>query len=250
MNHGLNKGMGIMDYARFYRIHTKKTPEEDAAEIGAGFQDITKRGARVYFRLVNYYKGLPISYPATLYEFSQGTLELDVHRQQAIAMEATRFSFIKCDYFQNPIFAEVKNLDVFKMTAALRNFAYVEILAEQRSALRLELEPQTDAEIEADGTLLAGKTLDASLGGFSIRTAHPCQLVQGAEVTLRVMVPNLLQGTESRVVASGRHIETVTKGDCQTSRFSIVSDPQSEGPISRFLFQRQVEIIRELKDQS
>jgi hypothetical protein len=239
-----------MDYAKFYRIHTKQTQEEDAAEIAAGFKDIIKRGARVNFRLVNYYKGLPISYPATLYEFDHGTLELDVHQQQAVALEATRFGFIKCDYFQNPILAEVKNVDVFKMTAALRNFVYVEILAEQRSALRLELDPHTEAEIEADGALLTGKVLDASLGGFSIRTSQPCELAQGTEVTLRVMVPNLLQRTESRVVASGRHIDTVTKEDGQTSRFSIVSDPQNEGLISRFLFQRQVEIIRELKEQS
>ena len=42
--------------------------------IIAGFQDILKRGLRVSCKLVNYYKGLPLSYPATLVEIDRGIL--------------------------------------------------------------------------------------------------------------------------------------------------------------------------------
>ena len=239
-----------MDFSRYYESSTKQSLEEDGIRIASGFQDIIKRGARVSLRLVNYYKGLPLSYPATLVEIDRGTLELDVHQQQAVALNTSRYTFIKCDYFDCPILAEVQSADVRRMTASLRNFMFVEIMAERRSALRLEMEPQTDAEIKVEEILLTGKVIDVSLGGFSIRPAQRCTLLRNAEVTLRVMVPNLLQNTLTRLETKATHIETVSSNDHDICRFSISTEPQSEGLLSRFIFQRQVEIIRELKEQS
>jgi hypothetical protein len=239
-----------MDFTSLYRGFIKKSPEEDRAQIAAGFQDIIKRGVRTKLRLVNYYKGLPLSYPATPVEIERGVLELDVHQQQAVVLDATRFTFIKCDYFDHAILAETKDVDVRRMTASLYNFSFVEILAELRSSLRLDLEPPTDAEVKGDGIFITGKVVDLSLGGFSIRPEVHCELPQMAEVTLQVMVPNLLQGTLSSMEAKGRHVETVNPGGEEICRFSIDDDAKNEGLLSRFIFQRQVEIIRELKEQS
>lgn len=237
-----------MHFSRFYRTNIKKSLDEDRVLILARFQEILNRSA-LSLRLVNYYKGLPLSYPATLVEMNRGILELDVHQQQAVALHATRYTFIKCQEFDCPILAEVQNVDVHRMTASLRNFTFVDIMAEQRSALRLELEPQTEAEIRGAGVLLKGKLFDISLGGFSIRPAERCEFPDGSEVTLRVMVPNLLQNTLSCVETKAKHIKTLREEDKELCLFSIDADAQCEAVISRFMFQRQVEIIRELKEQ-
>ena len=237
-----------MDFSHYYHTRIKTSLDDDRAAIVAGFQDIIKRGALPGLRLVNYYKGLPISYPATIVELNQGTLELDVHQQQAVAIDRLRRVFIKCDYFDSPILAEVQNANLRRMCASLRNFTFVEIMAERRDALRLELEPPTEAEIRCDAVRLPGKLFDISLGGFSIRTTERCPFGRGAEVRLRVMVPDLLQNTLTGIETAARHVETINEGSNDICRFSFQSDMKSEATISRFIFQRQVEIIREIKE--
>ena len=234
----------------FYRECTRASIQEDHAEIVDGFHDVVKRGARVGLRLVNYYKGLPISYPATLVEMSGGVLELDVHPQQAVALEATRCTFIKCSHFDRPLLAEVQNVDVRRMMASLHKFRFVEIMAEQRVSLRLELESPSDADILIEGSPVEGKVMDISLGGFSIRPSRRCPLNEGTEVMLRVMVPDLVQNKETSLEIKARIVENVTEESGDICRFSILSDAQAEGVISRFIFQRQVDLIRELKEKS
>jgi len=239
-----------MDFSHYYHTRIKTSLDEDRAMIIAGFQDIIKRGERPSFRLVNYYKGLPISYPATIVEMSGGSLELDVHQQQAVAIDRTRRVFIKCGYFDNAILADVMNVDVRRMSVSLRNFTFVEIMAERRDTLRLELEAPTDAVISSESQRLSGKLFDVSLGGFSIRTADRCPFGKGVEVRLRVMIPNLLQNTVTGLETVACHVETISEPNGDICRFSFQGDTQSEAAISRFIFQRQVELIREIKEAS
>jgi hypothetical protein len=239
-----------MNFSHYYHTRVNASVDEDRSTIVAGFQDIIKRGVRVNCRLINYYKGLPLSYPATIVEIDRGLLELDVHQQQAVAIDRTRRVFIKCDYFNNAILADVQNANVRRMTATLRNFAFVEIMAEKRDALRLELEPPTVADISAGALSLSGKLFDLSLGGFSIRTEERCALEKGVEVSLRVMIPDLLQNTLIKIETKACHIGTLNEGQYDICRFSIQADVQTEAVISRFIFQRQVEIIRAIKEAS
>lgn len=232
----------------FYRAAIKKTIEDDCAEILTGFSDVIKRGTRVGLRLVNYYKGLPISYPATLVEVSGAVLELDVHPQQAVALGMSGRTCLKCSHFDLPLLAEVKDADVRRMMASLHRFSYVELMAEQRASLRLELDPPCEAEIKSEAGTLAGKVLDVSLGGFSIRTSGPSKLAKGDEVMLRVMIPNLLQNCLTPLQVSATAVDSASEATGDVCRFSICSDAQSESLISRFIFQRQVELIRELKE--
>lgn len=237
-----------MELSQLYRACTKHSLEEDRVRILAGFHDLIKR-ARLGVRLVNYYKGLLLSYPATLVEVQHGILELDLHPQQAVALNATGYTFIRCDHFDSAILAQSQNVNLRSMAASLRDFHFVEIMAEQRRALRLELEPQTEALIKADEAQVAGKTVDISLEGLSILPEGECQLARGTEVALSLMVPNLLQETVQRVQVDARLVHSGMGQDGrQICRFAFC-EVQSEGAISRYILQRQVAIIRELKEQ-
>lgn len=234
----------------FYRPNVKSSLDEDCAEILANFRDLLKRGSGTGVKLVNYYKGLPISYPATLVEVSGQALELDVHPQQAVALGLSGFTCIKCGNFNSALLAEVKYSDVRRMMATLHRFSYVDLMVEQRASLRLELDPPCDGEIALPGRTLSIKALDLSLGGFSVKTSEPSQLARGDEVSLRVMIPNLLQNTTTPLQVDATVVDAVEESEGDLCRFTIISDPQAEGILSRFIFQRQVDLIRELKELS
>jgi hypothetical protein len=237
-----------MDLSRYYRTNVKKSIDEDRAVIIAGFQDIIKRGLRVSFKLVNYYKGLPLSYPATIVEMDRGTLEVDVHKQQAVVMEKNNYTFIKCDYFDSPIMAKAQSVNVAGMMASLHTFSFVQIMAESRNSLRLELEPQTETVLKWQGTSVAAKVIEISLGGFSARAMERCQIPIGEEISLKLMVPNLLQNTVSPLTATAKLMAITDEDGWDICRFCLTPDAQAEALLSRYIFQRQVEIIRELKE--
>ncbi|GFO62735.1 PilZ domain-containing protein [Geomonas paludis] len=234
----------------FYRPTVQNSLEHDSAEILSGFRDIIKSGAGTRVKLLNYYKGLPISYPATLVEVSGQILELDVHPQQAVALGLSGRTCIKCGTFSHTLLADVKDADVRRMMASLHNFSYVDLMAEQRASLRLELDPPCEAEITVAGRTVAAQALDVSLGGFSALSAQPSQLVKGDEVLLKVLMPNLLHNTVSRLELPATVVDVACGDGGDLCRFSISSDAQAEGVLSRFIFQRQVDLIRELKEMS
>jgi len=237
-----------MDLSRYYRTNVKKSIDEDRAVIVAGFQDILKRGLRVSCKLVNYYKGLPLSYPATIVEIDRGILEVDVHKQQAVVMEKNRYTFIKCDYFDSPIMAKAQNVNVANMMASLHTFTFVQIMAESRNSLRLELEPQTETVLKWQGASLDAKLIELSLGGCSARAQERCQIPIGEEISLKLMVPNLLQNTVNPLNTAAKLMAVTDEDGWDICRFSLAPDPQAEALLSRYIFQRQVEIIRELKE--
>lgn len=236
------------DFSRLYRTSVRNSIDEDRHDTVETFREIIRQRSLVRLSLVNYYRGVPICYHATAVEMDRGTLELDIHRHQAVALADNGQTFIKCDDFPSPMLALVQNVNVRKMAASLRNFVFVEIMAERRSALRLELDPQLEARVRLGATVIPARVLDISLGGVCLQLPEPWY-AEGAEVLLQLAVPDPLQKGSTLVEAEALHVGTFDRdgsgGDL--CRFSMRMDHLSERAISRFMFQRQVEIIREIK---
>lgn len=237
-----------MDFSRYYHTRVRKSVDEDRVRIVATFRDLLKSGSLRDFRLVTYYKGLPISYPATVVEISSGVLDLDVHQQQAVALESTQQVFIRCSSFDSAILADVQNVDVRRMTAALKNFRFVEVMADRRESLRLELEPRTEVGISGAIGTLQGTLSDISLGGCCVRTQKELRMERGTQWNLRLNIPNLLHNSMHSIETSSCYLDSTRQADEDVCSFSFESDPNNEAIISRYIFQRQVEIIRELKE--
>ena len=169
-------------------------------------------------------------------------------------MTISRFSFPTTIHFgpgaRKLAGDHLKGADVRRMIASLHNFSYVDLMAEQRASLRLELDPPSQAEITASGRTVTAQALDVSLGGFSALTSQPSQLAKGDEVLLKVMMPNLLHNTVTPLEVPATVVDVACRDDGDLCRFSISSDAPAEGVLSRFIFQRQVDLIRELKEMA
>ncbi len=238
-----------MDFTHLYSTRPRKSVDEDFADIIATFQDLLESG-RTGIKLINYYHGLPLCYPASIEGVEHGMIDLDIHPQQAVAIERDKYTFIKCDAFPHTIGAHVQYINVHKRTAVLMRFFFAEIMAEQRNAIRLRLNPATDAAFESPGGTVHGKLYDLSAGGASVLVEQAVDIPDDTELTLQFMVPNIIQNTHTIVATPARYVDTLERPGSSLMRFTITPDKNVEQHISHYVFQRQVEIIRDLKEAS
>ena len=238
-----------MDFSFLYSTRIEKTYDDDQAQIVATFKDLAKQG-KLGISLINYYKGLPLTYPATIEAVSGGALELDIHPQQAVAIDKYRYAFIRCPAFPHVVGAHVQYVDIRRQAATLRNFFFAEILAERRTAIRLELEPPTEAVFQLEGESLPGMLVNLSMQGAAIvsNTSPPSE--EAFDTTLQFKLPNIIQNTFRIVKAPARYLGVTELEESKVFRFFLAPDNALEQQISQYIFQRQVEIIRELKDMS
>jgi c-di-GMP-binding flagellar brake protein YcgR len=236
-----------MDLSRLYSTRIKKSFDDDMADIVLWLKEAAAKGNND-LRLVNYYKGLPLCYPAQIVSVDRDTLELDIHQQQAVAIDRDRQTFIKCKGMADCILANAQYVNISKQAASLQRFTFVEIMAERRNAIRLELEPATDAAFVADGTTVNGQLFDLSINGAAVRIAKQSTISDDLTTSLQFMLPNLVQQSLAITKVSARLVGVTDEDDATLCRFDITPDKQVEQLLAQYIFQRQVELIRELKD--
>ncbi|WP_281184519.1 PilZ domain-containing protein [Trichlorobacter lovleyi] len=233
-----------MNITDLYSTRIQKNFDEDQAEILAVLQANLKQP----LKLINYYKGIPLSYPATIASISKGIVDLDVHEVQAFTIEQTHSAFIRSPLFRHALFAQAQYVNVSKRAAAFVQFSYVEIMAEHRSFVRVAVDSQEPVSIESPLGTIEGQLYDISLSGLNILIDHTCPLEPGAETTVQFVLrsPETAQAINARLPATLIGIA----GDVPpySYRFAINPEKQLESQISQYIFQRQVAIIRGVKE--
>ena len=237
-----------MDSTSIYSTRVVKSLDEDQAEIFAIFKSALADGNLPPLKLINYYKGLPLIYAATATAAEHGVLDLDVQPQQAVAMAADHYTLIRCKLFQSDIAAYVQYVNVHRRAASLSRLCFVENMAERRSSIRLEPAQPTKAAFPFQGQEMSGKLFDISIGGASISTDEYLDMPPGSETSLHFMLPDpdtdklLPLKVDARLV----HVEGLASP--YSYCFAINPEKLAEQQLSRYIFQRQIEIIRDLKD--
>jgi hypothetical protein len=239
-----------LDFSHLYSTRPEKSVDDDLALIQETFRDLIKKG-KTGVKLINYYNGLPLSFPAKMISLDHGMLDLDVHPQQAVAIERDHYTFLRCDALKWDICANIQYVNAQKRAATLTKFFFIEILAEKRNAIRLRLTPPTDAFFEYNGTsLIHGKLIDLSMNGLAITTSDALECEIGQEAQINFMLPNVLQNTLTNLKVPATFVDVLEGEKKHFCKFSISVDKNLEQLLSKFIFQRQVEIIQELRDAS
>jgi hypothetical protein len=237
-----------MDFTSLYSTRIQKTFDDDQAEMLKHFLDniTTKDGSKVI--LTNYYKGLPIIYPATVVGVERGNLDLDVNSQQAVAIASDHYTLIRSKLFTYPIVAHVQYVNVKKHAVSLNKLCYVEVLAEKRTAVRLDLEPPVRATIQIHGHSIVGELVDISTHGIAISVDSYAELEGDTELFVKFLLPDPVLQKQTLVKVPATLVEIAGDGSPYRYKFRITPEKHQEQLISRYSFQRQVEIIRGLKD--
>jgi hypothetical protein len=237
-----------MDFTSLYSTRIQTTFDDDQAAILKTFLEkrAAKDGSNV--KLTNYYRGLPITYPATILGVDRGMLDLDVNQQQAIAMASDHYTLIRSPLFAHPIAAHVQYVNIKKHVASLTKLCFVEVLAEKRAAVRLNLDPPVRATIRYDDQEIIGGLVDISTQGLAITVDDYIVPEPDAEMSVKFMLPDPVLMKQTMIKVAAKLVDIAGSASPYRCRLRISPEKHQEQLISRYSFQRQVEIIRSLKE--
>jgi len=228
-----------------YQIVTIKDGKQDLAEIVQTFRNIKAGHHKNDLRLINYYHEVPVSYPVTIEGIEEDTVDLIVHQVQAMVLSMQKQVLIKSAAFPKGygVHAMVEHLSIKKNVAILGRFAYASIRADRRESVRVAVEEKIIATYQAEEQTVEGQLRDISLTGFALHSPTP--LPTGIKEEGVASIPL----GETVLVLPTRLITTLQKDDGYLHAFNFNVDKHADKVISQYIYNRQVDIIRNLKEQ-
>ena len=234
-----------MNIADLYSTRIQKSFDEDQAEIIAILQSAPPK---TVLRLINYFKGMPVSYSATINSIDRNNVDLDLQGEQAFTVEDSRSAFIRSPLFKYDVFAIAQYVNIKKRAATFTKLSYVEIVAEQRNFIRIKPEPTPVATIETPEGTIEGALYDISLTGLNISIDNYCQIERGTETKIKSTFRNIEQDLTINLNVTAKLVTIKDQLRPYSYIFTFSADKELERQLSQYVFKRQIEIIREIKD--
>jgi hypothetical protein len=264
-------------------------------EIAGLFKQAAQAKQNIY--LLNVYKGVPISYEASIVDVSWATMKVMTQKYQVVCLYRERETYIQSRAWPHTIHARVVEVDLPNTLAVLTNFAYVKSRIGDRMRVRVQPVAALEGDIQAKNLqTFRCELADLSQDGVAIyvpaRSYSPQLYPRGSEITLTLRFPGVYTITEYepqygatsrrgagrfsredlRLVTGIAKRSSEDEYTARTVRLPLLKikgvvvnerdepahrryrigirihpDDFSRTVISQFIFQRQTEIIKELK---
>ena len=204
------------------------------------------------FSFLNYYKEIPVSYDARLISVENEMAEFEVHEYQAKVIGLEKKALIRAHAkspVPNDLVGEAFYVNTARKKAILTRFHYAKIHSDLRRFVRVCLDGhRADVDIYLDNDIISASVCDISLGGIALRVPEPAGIEAGKEVNLILKLESSDDITITEIGAAC----TVTRlsgtpPDC-ICILEFHPDRHSQQALAYYINQRQVEIIRELKE--
>lgn len=222
---------------------------DDLESIVVLLQNIFSTDTTSEFSFLNIYKELPITSSGTIVEIKHQSVEFTTSATQFAAINEAGEALIQSNFMNTSIIGKVKELDNRRGQVTLGDFSYAEVHADKRNSVRVRLKLPMNVQLAVDGNTVAGVIRDISLGGVCVSTIAGEQLERAS--TIQLMIKLLHSGSgqlvESRIPS--RIVRIDTSGVQAQCAMVFTHTAESEQVLSTFIFQRQLEIIKELKEK-
>jgi len=225
-----------------YQLIQLAGEKQDRAQIMATLADIKAGRLKNDLKLLNFFREIPVSYGATVETMEDSSVELMAHQIQAVVISFEKVTVLKSSHFPKDVIANANYVNVEKSRIVLSNFSYALVRADRRMSVRVELSEPIYASFSACELTTGGRLHDMSLTGVSINVSEDPGIALSQTGELAVTLPI---GT---ITVPASLLKTSTADDGFRLVFEIEATRATELSISKYILQRQVEIIRELKD--
>ncbi len=233
----------------------KKT--SDAKLIVAKFMLASAQERSV--KLINVYKGIPISHDAMVTKVINDRLTLKFHHNQALLLNLEGQTYILSALFPKPIKATVMTINTNEHVAILTDFVFSDPSFRKRESTRVDLDfddaPNVVISSMDCNIRLFGKLSDISNHGvgvivIALQDIMTKNFSENSAVLVNLALPFTETNQEVDLALPGeiRHIERSQ----ENYRLGIKThpDPQAETYINQFISLRQTEILNEIENYS
>lgn len=232
---------------QYFDKTVRGTDREDMMVIFQFLQDMIGQK----FSFLNYYKEIPVSYDATLLSVEHEMAEFSVHEYQAKVINIEKRTLIHShplSPFPEDMIGEAFYVSPAKKRVVLCNFGYAKIRSDMRRFVRVLLDNPVEAELLFEGDILKGNVKDISLGGAAISTMSADLLVPGLDINIFLKLPEHSGTPRHEVGMSATIIKVFGTSAPYTGIIEFHAEKHSQQQIAYYINQRQVEIIKELKE--
>jgi hypothetical protein len=198
--------------------------------------------------LTNIYKEIPITCPATLCEIKGHHLELQTSELQIAAIAQCQEAYIQSPLVGLPILGKLDDIDIRRSTVQLSNFSYRQLHVNSRSTVRVRFKKPISIIAYAGSNKISGVIHDISLGGCCINTLirHGLENAADLQIALKLMDHATGLGLSMQIPCSLVRITGNSPPFMCILRFNHTT--QSEQLLSIYINQRQLEILKELRE--
>ena len=193
-------------------------------------------------KLLNFFREIPVSYGASVETIEEDSAELLVHQVQAVVISFEKVTVLKSSHFLRDVIANVNYVNVEKSRIILSHFSYALVRADRRMSVRVELSEPIYATFTHGEESVRGRLHDMSLTGISFNVPNDPHIPLTEKGELTVSLP------ADVIAVPASLLKVVTTLDGFRLVFEIEATRSTELNISQYIFRRQLEIIKELKD--
>jgi hypothetical protein len=140
-------------------------------------------------------------------------------------------------------------VNVARKKVILCNFGYAKIRSDMRRFVRVLLDRPIEADMIVEEDILKGSVKNLSLGGASIDVVTKDQLLSGLDISIFLKLPDLSGSLIHEVGVTATVVKVTGDEAPYTCILEFHQEKHSQQQISYYINQRQVEIIKELKEQ-
>jgi len=229
-----------------YHLVTVDDGKSDVAAIIKVFSEMASGRLACDLKLLNYYNEVPVSFGTTIITVENDRVELVIHEHHALIIKHDKSTLITSKHFHNGVVGvhcHAAHVNETKKTAILYNFAYALIRAQRREVVRVKVQGTLPVRFICKNITIEGDMADISGNGLAFHSDLVPQTESGQTGVLYFTLNGI------SLEAPGSFIRSVTDATGgHLCMFKMDTDNKISGIVSRFIFQRQVEIIQQLKE--
>jgi len=228
-----------------YQLVTVADGQRDSDAILEVLHKIYDGELKSDLKLLNYIREVPVSFSATLENVAADRVEMSIHQNQAVMMKHDKFTLIRSDHFPYGygVHAYVALANPTKCMAILVRFAYAQIRADRRCAVRVQIHHEMPGTFVGPSGSISGNMVDISVGGVSVKVNGKIEAELEDEGVFTCTLPSGVLQVPARL------LKIVATDEENRAVFVIEVNSKTETVISQFIFNEQIEIIKELKDR-
>ena len=236
-----------MDSTATRALPTKSTIDQQQAFIDI-FNMLASLPHDPGITLTNVYKEMPITYPATICEIRGHHIELQTCELQLAAISLCQEAYIQSPRVGIPLLGRLEAIDIRRGTVQLSNFSHTEMHVNNRSTVRVRFKKPISILAFAGSNKISGVIHDISLGGCCINTLtrHGLENAENLQIALKLMEHTTGLGLCMQIPCTLIRITGNVPPFMCILRFDHT--PQSEQLLSIYIYQRQLEILKELRE--